>query len=89
MSTQYGDETPKEVLAQLGRALADTGVRAKVSKDAGRALREAGVDVDRLPEGAVDALDGASDRELEEIGQACETVGRYSNKIGLGTNEFL
>jgi hypothetical protein len=88
MST-YDDGTPKEVLAALGRALADSGVRAEVSKAAEPALREAGVDVDRLPDGVVDALDRAKDPELEELGRACTTVAKYSDKIGLGTNEFL
>jgi hypothetical protein len=88
MSTQ-SDGVPKEVLATLGQALADSGVRAKVSKDAEPALREAGVDVDQLPDRAVDALDGAQDDELKELGQACATVAKFSDKIGLATNEFL
>ena len=88
MSTR-SDGTPKEVLASLGQALADSGVRAKVSKHAEPALSEAGVDVDQLPAGAVKALDGASDAELKELGEACDTVGQYSDRIGLATNEFL
>ena len=88
MST-YDDGTPKEVLAALGQALADKGVRAKVSKDAEPALREAGVDVDQLPDGAVAAFNGARDEELEELGKACATVAKYSDSIGLATNEFL
>jgi hypothetical protein len=88
MSTP-SDGVPKEVLASLGQALADSGVRAKVSKDAEPALRDAGVDVDQLPDRAVDALNGAKDQELEELGQACAKVAKFSDKIGLGTNEFL
>jgi hypothetical protein len=88
MSMQY-DETPGDVLADLGRALADERVRGRVSDDAKGALQEAGVDVDKLPGGALDAIGSAQPEELEELGRACATVRAFSKRLGLGTNEFL
>jgi hypothetical protein len=88
MSTQ-SDDTPPEVLAALGRALADDEVRGGLSDDAEGALRRAGVDVDRLPSRVLDVLGSATREELEELGRACATVAAFSDRMDLPTSEFL
>jgi hypothetical protein len=83
------DDCPPDVIAALARALADDGVRGRLPDDAEGALRGAGVAVERLPGGALDAIRSAGSGELDEIGAACRTVLAYSGKVGLGSNCFL
>jgi hypothetical protein len=83
------DGPSKEVLTALGQALTDQSVRSKISDDPKATLREAGVDVDQLPDRAIDALGSAKPEELHELGQACAAVAKFSDRAGLATNEFL
>jgi len=83
------EECPPEVMLALARALADKSLRDKLADDAEGALRGAGVEVHRLPAGALDAIGSASDGdELDQLGEACRTVLAYSEKAG-HTNCFL
>jgi len=74
------DDCPPDVIFALANALADDGVRGRLGDDPERALRSAGVEVDRLPRGALDGIRSSSADELDELGAACRTVLAYSLK---------